>query len=84
MKIVVYHGYYGCDTGCCGHYLQVRTDDVAFDQMEVVFGDDGFVFSPQLAEPFREFAENLVREKYGEDHVKDLDWDNCYIVDGDF
>ena len=30
MRVVVYHEGYGCETGCCGHY--VRLDD---DQGEV-------------------------------------------------
>ena len=28
MKIRVLHAYYGCDTGCCGHILEVDDDEV--------------------------------------------------------
>jgi hypothetical protein len=30
---------------------------------------------------FREFAEGLIREHFGEEHVADLDWENCEISD---
>lgn len=67
-KIIVYHEYYGCDTGCCGHTVR--------------FGDDEkFAFSHPYGGDFREFAEGLIRETFGESHVKDLDWDNCLISD---
>ena len=29
--IRVYHGYYGCATGCCGHVLEIDGEQVAFD-----------------------------------------------------
>jgi hypothetical protein len=32
-------------------------------------------------EKLRAFAEQLVRDKFGEDHVADLDWENCVITD---
>jgi hypothetical protein len=27
------------------------------------------------------FAEGLVREEFGEEHVADLDWENCMVSD---
>jgi hypothetical protein len=27
MKVVVYHSMYGCDTGCCGHVVELQEDD---------------------------------------------------------
>jgi hypothetical protein len=68
-RIVVLHAYYGCDTGCCGHIFEVN-------------GIPGeFTFSHPYGEDFREWAEDLVRQEYGEDHVKDLDWENCILSD---
>ncbi len=71
MKVRVYHSHYGCDTGCCGHIVEL--DD----------GRDRFEFShpPSRKEDVREWAEGLVRDAFGEEHVKDLDWENCEIVD---
>lgn len=69
MRIVVYHSGYGCDTGCCGHV--VETDD----------GRHEFYFDHPWTEDFRAFAEGLVRAKFGEEHVEDLDWENSKIFD---
>lgn len=69
MKIVVLHSYYGCDTGCCGHVIEVDDDTMV----------DSFHFAHPNGEDPRSFAESLVREHFGEDHVKDLDWENCFI-----
>jgi hypothetical protein len=68
-RIVVYHSGYGCDTGCCGHSIEVEGS-----------GRDRFVFEhPDSGEDMREFAEGLVRSEFGEAHVADLDWDSCFI-----
>lgn len=67
MRVVVYHSGYGCDTGCCGHV--VRLD-----------GKERFSFDhPGEGDDFVEFARCLVVKEFGEEHVKDLDWDNCEI-----
>lgn len=71
MKIIIYHSTYGCDTGCCGHIFEVDGEQV---------GD--FIFDhPGFKEDFKSWAENMVREKFGEKHVKDLDWENCKVID---
>lgn len=67
MKVIVYHRGYGCDTGCCGHSVQIDGK-----------GDD-FHFAHPYGEDLRAFAEELVRTSLGEEHVKDLDWENCVI-----
>lgn len=76
MKIVVYHGSYGCDTGCCGHYIEVDCKDGPGSGSKQRF-DFGHPYDGNL----RKYAEDLVREKFGEEHVKDLDWENCVITD---
>ena len=68
MKIIVYHALYGCETGCCGHYVEMG--DQRKYEFEHPYGDDP-----------RAFAERLVRDAFGEEHVKDLDWENCEIRD---
>lgn len=69
MKIIVYHAGYGCDTGCCGHVVESE-DGRNFHLGEHPNGDD-----------YLEFAKDLVRSEYGEEHVKDLDWDNSFVTD---
>lgn len=68
MKVVVYHRGYGCDTGCCGHTVEMED------------GREKFEFAHPDGDP-REFAEELVRDAFGEEHVVDLDWENCVISD---
>jgi len=69
MKLIVYHTSYGCDTGCCGHIVKDTETD-----------EEDFHFAHPRKEDFREFAEKLIKEDYGEEHIKDLDWDNCEIT----
>lgn len=71
MKFIVYHATYGCDTGCCGHVIEdERGNRQGFD-----------FFHPAKGADFRQWAENLIREHFGEDHVRDLDWENCVVTD---
>ena len=69
MKIIVYHGYAGCETGCCGHVVQLGDDDRMFE----------FAHQDEDKESPLEFAQRLVRDTYGAEHVADLDWANCRI-----
>ncbi len=68
-KIVVYHRHYGCDTGCCGHAVSMDDDEGKF-LFEHPYGQD-----PQA------FARELVIEALGKEHVADLDWEQCLIID---
>lgn len=73
MKIIVYHTSYGCETGCCGHAVEF---------------EDGSKYKFEFAHPnssdpdeMKKFAEDMIRNQFGEEHVKDLDWENCGIID---
>jgi hypothetical protein len=71
-RVTVYHSEYGCETGCCGHYVKIESDGKekrAFD-FGHPYGDDP-----------RKYAEELVRREYGDEHVKDLDWAHSYVED---
>lgn len=70
MRLIVYHSSYGCDTGCCGHIIE-----------DIDTSDRKFEFGHPHGQNYKEYAEDFVREEYGEEHVKDLDWDNCEIMD---
>lgn len=77
-RVVVYHSTYGCATGCCGHTVELQTDDgkedkrFEFDHPWVKFGEE---------DGMKEWARDLVRVTFGEEHVADLDWDNSILVD---
>lgn len=68
-RVIVLHREYGCDTGCCGHVVELDGKESEF----------------QFAHPYEddplEFAKELVRSTFGEQHVADLDWENCHIID---
>ena len=68
-KVIVYHERYGCDTGCCGHAVYVDDERQGFE-----FGGTGDM------DP-REYAEFLVIQELGREHVADLDWENCLVLD---
>jgi hypothetical protein len=69
MRVVVYHTAYGCETGCCGHVIQM--DD----------GAECFMFAHPYGEDVRGFAERIVRDA-GCDPA-DIDWESCRIIDGE-
>ncbi len=72
MKVIVYHSYYGCETGCCGHTVELED------------GTSKFYFSHPYSDDalkIKEFIKELVTDEFGEEHVSDIDWDNCIISD---
>jgi len=68
--VLVYHSYYGCDTGCCGHIVRFEDEDNGHFDFGHPYGKDRL-----------EWAKELLRETLGEDHVADLDWSQSVIVD---
>lgn len=76
MKIFVSHAWYGCDTGCCGHILEIE------DQNGLTKEVGRFNFHhPHKSENLRKWVENLISDELGSEHIKDLDWDSCQIWD---
>ena len=75
MKVIVYHSMYGCETGCCGHTVEV-TDDDGHVERQFEFGD----YFETEGTPI-EWAKELVRSEFGHAHVADLDWENCQLLD---
>lgn len=82
-RVVVYHGYYGCDTGCCGHTLEVDDPELqrkigwGFNFFHPrYYGDDPV----EMEKAAKKFAEDFIREELGEEHVADLDWENSVVI----
>lgn len=71
-KVIVYHRGYGCDTGCCGHVVAIERDSGEEDET--------FEFTHPYGEDRRVFVERVVTEEYGAEHVADIDWENCVVV----
>jgi hypothetical protein len=71
MKIIVVHQLYGCDTGCCGHVVEVDGQQVGrFD-----FGHPTSLKDTDV----QAYVRDLVTEQYGAEHVADIDWDHCLV-----
>lgn len=68
-RVVVYHGSYGCDTGCCGHYIEL-------DGVEL---PGSFTFHHPWQEDHLAFVKDLMEDEFGKGHCHDLDWENCII-----
>lgn len=83
LRVVVYHTGYGCDTGCCGHYVELQDGmgkelkgEFQFDHPDGEYVGASYQLTPKSV---REFVVRLVTDAFGEEHVKDIDWDQCII-----
>jgi hypothetical protein len=75
-SIVVYHDFYGCDTGCCGHRIEAGNNvDFGFSFAHP------YLYNLLTNEETRKFITQIVTEELGADHVKDIDFDQCIILD---
>lgn len=72
-RVTVYHSMYGCETGCCGHTVEIH------DEAGKLLDRD-FAFSHPYSEAPLEFAKRLVQEELGKEHTANLDWDNADIT----
>lgn len=69
-RVIVVHEFYGCDSGCCGHVVEIDGKRVG-----------SFAFDHPLGDDVRDFVRRVVTEKAGAKHVADIDFDNCIVVD---
>jgi hypothetical protein len=68
-RIVVLHRYYGCDTGCCGHVVELDGEQVG-----------QFEFIHPYGNSASDFIRDLVTDRCGAEHVADIDWENCIVT----
>lgn len=63
MKIRVLHAYYGCDTGCCGHIIEIDDEEIG----------GSFEFGhPESKEELRQFIlEHVPKECHA-----NIDWES--------
>lgn len=87
-RIVVYHGGYGCETGCCGHWAAFVDADTEFSYgfpdsvtEEKFTFDHPWITSHVGGDDPLEWAKNLIREQWGDEHVVDLDWEHSVLSD---
>jgi hypothetical protein len=65
--VTVRHGWYGCESGCCGHYVEVRAPEDVPDSAlpkdyrgEPYREADRFFFEHRYERSEDEFAEHLI------------------------
>lgn len=73
LKVRVYHEYYGCDTGCCGHIVEV-TGDGEKERSHFDFGDAPYKATPEEEKVWaRELAEEIIKKNWPE-CLDSIDW----------
>lgn len=70
-RIIVLHRMYGCESGCCGHVVNIEDDGEERER---------FCFEHPFGKDFETWARALVESEFP-GHGADLDFANCYIED---
>jgi hypothetical protein len=84
MRVVVFHDTYGCETGCCGHTVHLDRQaqpGQPYQEVMTPSPDAPFEFAHPYGQDPLAFAKELVAKTFGPQHVADLDWAHCLIVD---
>lgn len=76
-RVVVYHSYFGCETGCCGHTVEL-TDNLGNEKTEFYFTHPYFYYRKTKEDELK-FAQELVMQSFGAEHVADLDWEESFV-----
>lgn len=79
MVIVVYHDYYGCETGCCGHRIEMSEENEPGLAIETSFIFDHPYFLNLDDEPaVRHWLEYVIEEEFP-GHTHTIDFSRCII-----
>lgn len=68
MKIRILHAYYGCDTGCCGHVIEIDGEEV---RSSFRWGHPGS----------KSDVEDIILEHVPDVCLDTLDWDTVEVDD---
>jgi hypothetical protein len=72
VKIRVLHRYYGCETGCCGHVLEIDGEEV----------EGSFDFWHPDEYGFSEDIQDFILARVPKECHDNIDWDSIEIVGG--
>jgi hypothetical protein len=74
IRVRVYHSSYGCETGCCGHIVELTGG--------AVISAEKFEFTHPYGENVntwaREFAEEVIRSEWPE-CIDAIDWNSMVV-----
>ena len=74
MKYLVMHGSYGCDTGCCGHFIEDEKGETVKESWRF-----DHPYDATTDEARHQWALEYLRDHFGDAHIADLDWENCIV-----
>lgn len=77
MIVRVYHDYYGCDTGCCGHTVEITDAPDGKEHRRFEFFDGPFS-TDDLKAWARAIAEETIRKNWPE-CLDSIDWDTLDV-----
>ena len=72
--VSVYHGYYGCETGCCGHIVEITDEDGKSKKQ--------FEFSHPYGDDAKQYAIDLAKSVVSHQWPKcadSIDWDTVQV-----
>lgn len=76
IKVRVYHSYYGCETGCCGHVIELEDGIKRRSHFEFTH--------PYGAESIKDWArqqaESVIKSRWPE-CLDSIDWESINIED---
>lgn len=71
IKIRVYHSYYGCESGCCGHVVELSTGENEFKFIHPYGEGD-------IENWAQELAKNVIQENWPK-CLDSIDWGSLVI-----
>lgn len=77
MKVRVYHTGYGCDSGCCGHVVEMEDGRTHFEFTHPDTDDPD-----QRKEWARDLAETVIRKEWPK-CIDSIAWDSLEVDDED-
>jgi hypothetical protein len=72
MRVRVLHSYYGCETGCCGHIVELDGKEYR--------GSFDFMHSDSI-EDAKEYAKDYIASNHPS-CVDSIDWDSFEFIEG--
>jgi len=75
LKVRVFHKMHGCETGCCGHVIEL---DGGREHFEFFSHPDEGKSEEDIKVWARDLAERTISKKWPE-CLKSIDWDNMVI-----
>lgn len=73
LKVRVYHAGYGCESGCCGHIVEVG-DKIHKFNFDHPYSED----EKDLKKWAKKLAEEVIREEHPS-CINNIDWDSMEV-----